>query len=114
MKIIWNNFIPFRGFRAVNLFGVLFARCNAVISETTLRHERIHTMQMREMLYVPFYLWYGVEYVIRLVGWSFGKKPCGPNGRPYDRMGFEREAYGNEHDADYPKTRKRFSWLKYI
>ena len=65
MKIIRNNFIPVKGFKAINLFGILFVRGNAVISEKTLRHEHIHTMQMREMLYVPFYLWYGIEYVIR-------------------------------------------------
>ena len=71
MKIIRNNFIPVKGFKAINLFGVLFVRGNAVISEKTLRHEHIHTMQMREMLYVPFYLWYGIEYVIKFIGWSF-------------------------------------------
>lgn len=114
MKIIWNDFIPVRGSGAVNLFGVLFARRDAVISETTLRHEHIHAMQMREMLYVPFYLWYGVEYAVRLAGRGFGRKPCGPGGGPRDRTGFEREARGNEHDADYPKTREPFGWLKYI
>lgn len=114
MKIIRNNFIPVKGFKAINLFGVLFVRGNAVISEKTLRHEHIHTMQMREMLYVPFYLWYGIEYVIRFFGWSFEKKPCDPNDKPYDRMSFEREAYDNERDVDYPKTRKHFSWFKYI
>ena len=114
MKIIRNNFIPVKGFKAINLFGVLFVRGNAVISEKTLRHEHIHTMQMREMLYVPFYLWYGIEYVIRFFGWIFEKKPCNPNDKPYDRMSFEKEAYGNEHDVYYPKTRKRYSWFKYI
>ena len=115
MKIIRNNFIPVKGFKAINLFGVLFVRGNSIISDKTLRHEHIHTMQMREMLYVPFYLWYGIEYVIRFFGWSFEKKnPCYPNDKPYDRMSFEREAYANEHDVNYPKTRKHFSWLKYI
>lgn len=115
MKIIRNNIIPVKGFKAINLFGVLFVRGNSVISNKTLRHEHIHTMQMREMMYVPFYLWYGIEYVIRFIGWSFEKKnPFYPNDKPYDRMSFEREAYGNEHDVYYPKTRKRFSWLKYI
>lgn len=72
-------------------------------------------MQMREMLYVPFYLWYGIEYAIKFIGWSFEKKnPFYPNYKPYDLMSFEREAYDNEHDVDYPKTRKHFSWLKYI
>ena len=115
MKIIRNNIIPVKGFKAINLFGVLFVRGNAVISEKTLRHEHIHTMQMREMLYVPFYLWYGVEYVIRFFGWLFEEeKPCNPNDKPYDRMSFEKEAYGNEHDVEYPKTRKHYSWFKYI
>ena len=26
MKIIYNNVIPFKGFTAINLFGILFAR----------------------------------------------------------------------------------------
>lgn len=114
MKIIRNSIIPAKGFKAINLFGVLFVRGNAVISKKTLRHEHIHTMQMREMLYVPFYLWYGIEYVIRFFGWIFEKKPCDPDYKPCDRMSFEKEAYGNEHDVYYPKTRKHFSWFKYI
>lgn len=116
MKIIRNNFIPVKGFKAINLFGILFVRGNAVINETTLRHEHIHTMQMREMLYVPFYLWYGIEYVIRFISWNFGKRNpfYYPDYKPYDYMSFEKEAYDNEHDADYPKTRKHFSWFKYI
>ena len=44
MKIIRNNFIPVKGFKAINLFGVLFVRGNAVISEKTLRHEHIHAL----------------------------------------------------------------------
>ena len=48
-------------------------------------------------------LWYGIEYVIKFIGWRFEKKnPFYPNDKPYDRMSFEREAYGNEHDVDYP------------
>ena len=54
MKIIRNKCIPFKGFRAINLFGVLFVRGNARISERTLRHEAIHTAQMKEMLYIGF------------------------------------------------------------
>ena len=29
MKIIYNNIIPFKGFKAMNLFGVLFVRKDA-------------------------------------------------------------------------------------
>lgn len=114
MKIIRNKFIPFKGFKAINLFGVLFVRGNAYISEKTIRHESIHTKQMREMLYVPFYLWYGIEWVIRYFAWSFEKKPCDPNDKPYDRMGFEKEAYSNDHDIEYLKNRKPYAWFKYL
>src|SRR5678815_4332787 len=66
MKIIRNKYIPFKGFRAINLFGILFVRGNAKISEVTLNHEKIHTAQMKEMLYIFFYLWYVFEWIIRL------------------------------------------------
>lgn len=114
MKIIRNKFIPFKGFKAINLFGVLFVRGNAYIGEKTIRHESIHTKQMKEMLYVPFYLWYGIEWVIRYFAWSFEKKPCDPNDKPYDRMSFEKEAYANDHDTEYLKNRKPYAWFKYM
>ena len=104
MKIIRNNYIPFKGFRAINIFGILFVRGNARISERTLRHEAIHTAQMKEMLYIFFYLWYVVEWIIRL----FMK------GNAYRNISFEREAYSNEDDVIYLESRKRFAWIKYI
>ena len=104
MKIIRNKLIPFQGFKAINLFGVLFVRGNARISERTLRHEAIHTAQMKEMLYIFFYLWYVAEWLIRL----FMK------GNAYRSISFEREAYSNEDDVIYLESRKRFAWIKYL
>ena len=65
MKTIRNKYIPFQGFRAINLFGILFVRGNAIINERTVRHEAIHTAQMKEMLYIFFYLWYVIEWGLR-------------------------------------------------
>ena len=104
MKIIRNKYIPFQGFKAINLFGILFVRGNARISERTLRHEAIHTAQMKEMLYIFFYLWYVVEWIIRL----FMK------GNAYRNISFEREAYSNEDDVIYLESRKRFAWIKHL
>ena len=104
MKIIRNKYIPFKGFRAINLFGVLFVRGNARISERTIRHEAIHTAQMKEMLYIFFYLWYVVEWVIRLF----------MEGNAYRNISFENEAYTNEDNIIYLEGRKRFAWIKYI
>ena len=52
MKIVRNNIIPFKGYKAVNLFGILFVRDDAVIGSVDINHESIHTAQMKEMLYV--------------------------------------------------------------
>lgn len=44
MKIVYNNIIPFKGFAAINLFGIVFARKSAEpLSAATVRHEAIHT-----------------------------------------------------------------------
>lgn len=61
MIIIYNNIIPFKGFKAINLFGVLFVRKGYKLNDIDIRHERIHTAQQREMLYVFFFLWYVID-----------------------------------------------------
>lgn len=88
----------------MNLFGVLFVRGNARIDDITLNHEKIHTAQIKELLYIFFYLWYVTEWLIRL----FMK------GNAYRNILFEREAYNNENDLDYLKRRKRFDFAKYL
>lgn len=53
MKVIYNKFIPFKGFSAINILGVVFARKEyKPLKWQTLNHEAIHTAQMREMLYI--------------------------------------------------------------
>lgn len=108
MKTIFNNMIPFKGFAAINLFGVLFVRKGAYknnkVPPRTYNHENIHTAQMKEMGYIFFYIWYFIEWLIRLF----------INGRyAYYMLPFEREAYENEKNYRYLSTRKPYSWLKY-
>lgn len=69
MKIVYNKFIPFEGYLAINLFGVLFVRGTREatqhrINDRLLTHERIHTAQMKELAYIFFYLWYFVDTVL--------------------------------------------------
>lgn len=104
MKIIYNNIIPFKGFAAINLFGVLFIRNGVVVTERRLNHERIHTAQMRELLYVGFYIWYFVEWLLEL--FTYGSQS-------YHTNTFEREAYENDDDLTYLSNRQRFAWWKY-
>ncbi|MDD3064474.1 MAG: hypothetical protein PHX50_16920 [Massilibacteroides sp.] len=121
MRIIRNKFIPFPGYKAINLFGVLFVKNNAKIDGVTLNHESIHSRQFVELMvlfavatvfirwwlpvFAPFafYVWYVVEWLVRL-----------PSGDAYRNISFEREAYANEYDSEYLKKREFFAFLKYL
>ena len=101
MKLIYNSVIPFRGFTAINLFGFVFVRTHH-ISATLLNHEYIHTLQMCELGYVPFYILYLLEWLVRL-----------PFGNAYRKISFEREAYRHQYDDYYLSNRRHFSqWRK--
>lgn len=107
MKIIKNKIIPPRGFSYVNLFGVLFTRREKTISNVELNHEMIHTEQMKEMLYVFFYLCYVMEWLVRLIILRDSHKA-------YRAISFEQEAYANQENLTYLDGRKRYHWLTYV
>lgn len=66
MKVIYNKIIPFKGYKCINLFGVLFVRKGCTMRESDYNHEAIHTKQMKELLYVSFYILYLLEWLYRL------------------------------------------------
>ena len=105
MIIIRTKYLPpSRNYSAINLFGVFFVHPDVQVNKRLINHESIHTAQMRELLYLPFYIIYLVEWLIRL----FLK------GNAYFNISFEREAYKNESNYDYLEQRKHYSWTKYL
>ncbi len=122
MKIIRNKYIPFSGYKCINLFGIFFVKNNAKIDEVTMNHESIHSRQFVELMvlfavatvfirwwlpvFAPFafYVWYVLEWLIRL----FMK------GDAYRNISFEREAYKHQYEEDYLKTRKPYAFKKYL
>ena len=123
MKIIYNKWIPFPNYFAINLFGTMFVReeyKDRKISEITYNHESIHSEQQldfvggNEKLYVLggiiFYIAYFIEWLIKLIisGFTFGRV------KAYRSISFEQESYQNEKDLHYRDNRKRFNWIKYI
>lgn len=107
MKVLYNNIIPFSGYYAINLFGILFVRGSKVPSKKVFNHESTHTAQMKEMLYIFFYLWYIIEWFFKLfVYWDVKEA--------YRAISFEREAYLNEENDSYLSTRKFWSFIIYI
>lgn len=107
MKLIYNNLIPFKGFAAINLFGILFVRKNITLTDRCLNHERIHTIQGCEMAWIFFYAWYLIEFLIRLIQYRNVHKA-------YRNIIFERETYANDDDYGYLENRKSFAFLKYL
>ena len=104
MKIIHNNFIPFGRYNIVNICGILFIKGNAELTQKEYNHESIHSAQIIEMFIVGFYLWYVAEYIYyRLNGLS--------KLLAYHAISFEREAYENDDNLDYLKTRKKYNWI---
>lgn len=115
MRIIRNSIIPFKGFAAINLFGVVFVRKEIQPQfnvtqrywDIMLNHELIHTAQMKELLYIPFYLWYVFEWLIRLAIYRDTRKA-------YRNISFEREAYTNQYNTAYTVKRNKFAWRQYL
>jgi hypothetical protein len=73
--------------------------------EDILRHEIIHVWQQWECLVAPFYLIYGLNWLVNLIKYKDAQ-------RAYRMIVFEREAYDNEDKQPY--KRRVFAWLKYI
>lgn len=113
MKIKYSKIIPFKGYFAINLFGTVFVRAEKKDKvekhpqwyATTWNHEAIHTEQMKETLYIGFYLLYLLFWIIRLL--------TPPMNTAYKDISFEQEAYLNENNLEYIKTRRPYAWIKY-
>lgn len=103
MKVIYNDILPVKGFQAINLFGVIFARKEyKELTKRVLNHEAIHTAQMKELLYIPFYILYGIEYLINLIKYR-------DRHTAYKNISFEREAYRYERQLNYTDGRQHFA-----
>lgn len=75
------------------------------LAERIINHESIHIKQQQEMLVISFYVWYGIEWFIKL--FIYGSKA-------YINLSFEREAHINENNPNYIKERKVWAWIKYL
>lgn len=125
MKLVYSKILPFSGFYCMNLFGYLIRRekyRNTPISQTTLNHETIHTLQSEDFIpnkkdnrfiwflnWIIFYLIYIIEWLFKVICNIFYWKI-----RAYRSISFEIEAYDNQNNLGYQETRKRWAWTKNI
>lgn len=76
-------------------------------NQSLINHEKIHLRQQLELLIIPFYIWYLSEYYIKYLKYKDPELA-------YRNISFEREAYENDQNLDYLKTRKLWSFISYL
>ena len=107
MIFISKYLIP-KGYSGLTLFPFVLLKYNKLKTDYVLiNHEKIHLRQQLELLILPFYVLYLLEFLVRLCqyeNWHLA----------YRNISFEREAYRNEIDLDYLNYRKSWNFLKYI
>lgn len=105
--IVAKYLIP-KGYSGLAAFPfVLVKKAGYKENRIFINHEKIHLRQQLELLIVPFFIWYGLEFLLR---WYQYKD----KNLAYRNLSFEREAYANESNLEYLKTRKYFSFLNYL
>lgn len=133
IKLIFNNIIPFKGFKAITIWPWVFVRKDAsVFNKTDERHESIHLCQQFETLVASlvitcllsvfgvispwwilvsplvYFVLYGLDWLVRWFA-------CGFDGHTaYRNIAAEQEAYVMQTNEMYLKERKPFAHFAYI
>jgi hypothetical protein len=93
---------------AIALYPFVFVRNKALWKDRVLvNHEKIHLRQQIEMLILVFYLFYVVEFLIRLIRYRSRYEA-------YKNISFEREAFYHQTDLAYLRKRKFWAFLKFL
>lgn len=105
--VVFKYLIP-KGFQGWVLFPFVLLKERKLMSNPVfMNHERIHLRQQLELLVMPFFIWYGVEYIFRLIQYR-------NRYQAYLNISFEREAYKNEYALDYLGQRRVFGFIKHL
>ena len=93
---------PFgKNFLAITLGEIILTV--APLDKQELNHELIHVRQQRELLYLPFFIWYVAEWFILFIkhrNWL----------KAYRNIRFEKEAYRHQNDLGYLKRRRHYRY----
>lgn len=108
MFVIVSKYLIPKGFRGITLFPfIIVSQIDLKKNEVMINHEKIHIRQQIELLIVPFFICYGIEFLVK---WIFSEDI----NTAYRNISFEKEAYANEKDLNYLKQRSFWKFLKYF
>lgn len=106
--IVVSKYLVPNGYTGLTVFPFIFLKEEHLKQDRfLLNHETIHLKQQLELLILPFFIWYLVEFLARLV-------KSGNWYKAYRAISFEKEAYENQNDLDYLKTRPFWKFLGYL
>ncbi len=72
-----------------------------------INHELIHLRQQLELLILPFFLLYLINYLINLIKYR-------NHYQAYKNIAFEREAYTHDSNYAYLGNRRFSAWIAYL
>ena len=108
MFVIVSRYLSPKGFRGITLFPfVIVSEKDLKQNSVMINHEKIHIRQQLELLILPFFIWYGIEFLVRLIIYR-------DRNAAYRNISFEQEAYANEKDLNYLKQRSFWRFLNYL
>ncbi len=108
MFVIVSRLLVPKGFQGMTIFPFVLLRDREVCDfKVLVNHEKIHIRQQLELLVIPFYVWYGIEFLYRWI-------KSGNMRVAYRNISFEREAYENEKDLDYLRSRSFWGFRKFL
>ncbi|TRZ43095.1 hypothetical protein [Robertkochia solimangrovi] len=106
MILIFRYIFPYH-YVGLTIWPLIILREASLRDDKVLiNHERIHLRQQVELLIIPFYLIYFMEYI-------FGLLKYRSSILAYRNISFEKEAYANEYDLEYLEKRNFWTFLKY-
>lgn len=106
--ILVSKYLVPKGYLGITLFPFVFVKYGRLKHDRFLiNHERIHLKQQLELLILPFFIWYVLEFLLRYIQYKNWHQA-------YRHISFEREAYQKESDLEYLKKRSFWSFLKYL
>ena len=106
--ILISKFLVPRGYTGIAVFPFVFLKHKGLkLDKTLINHEKIHLRQQLELFIIPFYIVYSLEFLVRLIQYKNWQQA-------YRNISFEREAYINERDLHYLKSRSFWNFIRYI
>jgi len=103
---VWLSKLAPIEINAITLGPFVFSR--GEINERTKRHETIHFLQYKELLFIGFLLVYVFDFLYAAI-----IKRKGFTREAYLAIRFEQEAWECDDYINYIECRSRYAWLHY-